>query len=123
MELVHAGDDAETIDHEDVSAHVGDAGGDIHIQAGDDAHNRDKSGDRQDDAKQGEEAAELVGAQSVESELEGLGESNPGSLEAFEFGAWHGRGAREWRDGGQPFERCDAQKGAPKGEYTESKPR
>ena len=66
-ELVAAGDDAEAIHDEDVGAEVSNAVGDVEVKTGDHAHNRDKSGDSENDAEEREETAELVSAEGVES--------------------------------------------------------
>ena len=54
-EFVAAGDDAEAVDDEDVGAEVGDALGDVEVEAGDYAHDKDERGDGEDDAEKGEE--------------------------------------------------------------------
>src|SRR5258708_40202642 len=69
---VLAGDDAETVDDEDVGAEVGDAVGHVEVHAGDHAHDGDEGGDGEDDAEQSQEAAEFVGAKGVEGEAHGL---------------------------------------------------
>ena len=66
-ELVAAGDDAEAIHDEDVGAEVSNAVGDVEVKTGDHAHDRDESGDGENDAEESEETAELVSAEGVES--------------------------------------------------------
>ena len=46
-----AGDDAEAVNDEDVGAEVGDSVGDVHIEAGDDAHNGNEGSNGEYDAQ------------------------------------------------------------------------
>ena len=52
-ELVAAGDDAEAVDEENIGSEIRDAFGDVHVQAGDHAHDEDEGGDGEDDAEEG----------------------------------------------------------------------
>ena len=96
--LVAAGDDAEAVDEEDIGAEVSNAVGDIKVKAGDNAHDRDKSGDSKNDAKERQETAELVSAEGVESETHGFGESNPATANAAGLEQRHGDRIRQTRD-------------------------
>src|SRR6516225_5012227 len=102
--LVLTGDNAETVDDEDIGAEIGDAVGDIEVEAGDDAHDHDQGGDGKNDAQEGEEAAEFVSAESVEGELKGFAKRDPSVLVALAAGG-DGRGTRQGRRGAQVVNR------------------
>ena len=80
---IFTGDDPEAVNDENVGAEIGDAIGDVHVEAGDDAHDGDESGNGENDAEQGQEAAEFVSAQGVESEFKSFTKGDPGGAEAL----------------------------------------
>src|SRR6201988_2817818 len=96
--FVATGDDAEAVDDEDIGAEVGDAIGDVQIETGNDAHDRNEGGDGENDAEESKEAAELVSAESVESKTHGFGEGNPATADSVSPGGRHGHQVRQTRD-------------------------
>jgi hypothetical protein len=70
------GNDAKAVHQIDVRAKIGHAVGDVKIQACYDAHNRYQGGYRKDHAQEGQEAAQLMGAQSVQRQAKRLHDGN-----------------------------------------------
>src|SRR4029077_2534302 len=81
---IFAGDDAEAVDQENVGTKIGDAIGDVEVEARDHAHDNDQGEDGENHAEEREEAAELVGSQGVQGELDGFRGGDPGSAESFQ---------------------------------------
>ena len=69
---IPTGDDAEAIDQVDVGAKIGDTVSHVKIEPCDHAHHQHQGGHRQDDAEQGEKAAQLVRAQSIQRKAQCL---------------------------------------------------
>src|SRR5271165_161452 len=80
---IFAGDDAKAVDKENVGSQVGDAIGNVEVEAGDHAHHDDQGGDRENYAQEREKAAEFVGSQGVQSKLDRLARSDPSSPESL----------------------------------------
>ena len=76
---VKACDNAKAIHDEDICAEIGDAIGNVKVEAGDDAHHRHQRSDCQDYPEKGQETAQFMGAQSVQGEAERLFLGHPGA--------------------------------------------
>src|SRR5208283_231699 len=101
-------DDAEAVDNKNVGSEIGDAVGDVHVEAGDDAHDGDESGNGENASEKGQEAAEFVGAEGAESKFKGFAEGDPGGAGALGAGRHPGEAVQR-RNTGQTVQGDNAQ--------------
>src|ERR1017187_1053248 len=91
----------ELVKHERIGAQVGDMLGDIEVHAVDHGHDHDQRGGGNHHAEQGEEGAQLVAAQCLQRNPEGLAGGHPeGGAAGPARGVWyscHGSSEVPWR--------------------------
>src|SRR5205823_1580910 len=84
---VLTGDDPEAVQNENVCAEIGNTVGDVEIQSGDHAHDRDQSRYGQNDSEQSQEAPQLMGAKGVKREAQRLRHGDQTAAETAVFQA------------------------------------